>query len=88
MTCGPVTVRTEAIERNGTTSPLLLRIFIFQRVFDIPPIGSLALQIDLPGTAEEVEVIHVVAAECRLQALNTSLIVRPSACALARSISR
>ena len=40
----------------------------FPKILDIAPIGHFALQVDLPGAAEQVEVVHVIAAERRLQA--------------------
>ena len=52
-------------------------------------VGRLALDVDLPGAAEQVEVVDVGAAEHRLQRVeDVARPSMPSVCTFSRSMSR
>src|SRR5205807_5852299 len=67
MTCGPVMTRALAIECGGTVSPNFFANVDLPQRGCVAAVLRFALGIDLPDTAEELEVVDVDAGQYRLQ---------------------
>ena len=64
---GPLTSRTEATLPSGTIPPLLVAHLQPRQVVDLLAEVGVALDVDLPGAAEPVEVVDVQRAQVDLQ---------------------
>ena len=58
-------MRTLAIERSGTISPRLVAHIDLVDRRQIAAIDRVGLHVDLPGAAEQIEVVDVIAAQRR-----------------------
>ena len=65
---GPLTSRTSATLPSGTIPPRSLRTLQSGQVVDLLAEVGVALDVDLPGAAEAVEVVDVERAQVDLQA--------------------